>query len=166
MVSEASRLSLDPFSILSDEHALLVRLFARHQEALVNRSWARAARLLENYGKHLQCHIAIEERILLPQCDRLQAPPRWEAKVYRAEHRRIESLLAKNCARLVHARRRGMTATALIALLDEEKTLKHLLEHHHEREEMALFVELRHILPGEVRAQLAGVVNTPQSVLH
>lgn len=159
-------LTPDPFIKLTREHASLDRLFARHQEALVNRSWAQAARLLETYGKHLQRHILIEEQLLLPQCETVGAKPRWKAEVYRVEHRRIELLLGKNRERLAHARRRGMTATVLIALLDAERTLKHLLEHHHEREEMALFAELRHTLPGELRKQLASAVNDPRLMPH
>ena len=155
----SAALNPDPFVRLVREHTSLDRLFARHQEALVNRSWARAARLLESYGGHLRRHIAIEEQVLLPQCEMPGARPRWKAEVYCAEHRRIELLLGKNREQLAHARRRGMTATALIALLDEEKTLKHLVGHHHTREEAALFPELRRGLSGEVRKQLMRVLN-------
>jgi hypothetical protein len=42
----------------------------------------------------------------------------------------------------------------LISLLDEERTLKHLLEYHHEREEKALFGELRAELSGVARSAL------------
>jgi len=150
----SAALNPDPLALLVREHASLERLFARHQEALVNRSWARAARLLESYGRHLQRHIAIEEQLLLPHCQMTGAGLRWKAGVYSAEHRRVELLLGNNRERLAHARRRGMTATALVALLDQEKTLKHLVGHHHEREETALFAELRQVLSGEVRKQL------------
>ena len=156
-------LNPDPFVWLAREHASLNRLFGRHQEALVSRSWVRAMRLLDSYSWHLQRHIAIEEQLLLPQCQNAGAKPRWYADVYCAEHRRIQLLLGKSREGLAHAQPRGMRATALIALLDEEKTLKHLVDHHHEREETALFAELRHVLPGEVHTQLVRARNDAPS---
>jgi hypothetical protein len=68
---------------------------------------------------------------------------RWPPQVYRAEHRRIEQLLARTGERLRREGHLGITAAALIGILDEERTLKRLIEHHHEREETALFSEVR-----------------------
>ncbi|MGH8377933.1 MAG: hemerythrin domain-containing protein [Gammaproteobacteria bacterium] len=146
--------SIDPITALSNEHKDLTHLFARHQEALVTRAWARAARLLDHYGKRLRYHIGLEERYLLPYCAGEKAPGQWQAHVYIAEHRRLEELLKKTSNRLAIARRRGVSPAALIALLDEEKTLKHVAEHHHQREDMALFTSLRESLPEEARAAL------------
>lgn len=143
--------SADPIGLLLDQHEQLEDLFAQHQEALVERRWDEAARALEEYSEHLKCHIELEERHLLPQCAHLQTL-RWSGDVYRAEHRRIELLLHKAAGRLAQARRGGITSRALIALLDHEGTLKHLIEHHHEREEKGLFRELRSELSVEARA--------------
>lgn len=95
----------------------------------------------------------LEEEHLLPHCGRAQAV-RYPANVYRAEHRRIEQLMEKAAERLTNAQRRGITPAVLISLLDEERTLKHLLEHHHEREEKARFGELRAELSGVARSAL------------
>lgn len=127
--------------LLRGQHLSLGDLFACHQEALVDRRWAEAARLLEEYGQRLLEHIDFEERHLLPRCDSA-GHARWPAAVYRAEHRRIEQLLRKAADRLTRARGAAVTSAVLITLLDEERTLKRLLEHHHEREEQALFMEL------------------------
>lgn len=151
-------LSFDPVTTLADEHVALAQLFARHQEALVTRAWARAARLLDHYRKRLQYHIQLEEHYLLPYCVEERAPGRWQAHVYIAEHRRLEELLSKAGKRLAVARRRGVTAAALIALLDEEKTLKHVVEHHYQREEISLFTVLRQSLPEEVRIGLTHIL--------
>lgn len=132
---------------LRGQHFSLGDLFARHQEALVDRRWAEAARLLGEYGQRLLEHIDFEERHLLPRCD-VVGPARWPSAVYRAEHRRIEQLLRKAADRLTHARGSAATSAVLISLLDDERTLKRLLEHHHEREEQALFVELRDATSG------------------
>lgn len=123
------------------QHLALGEMFARHQESLVDRRWAEAAERLVEYERYLRGHIEFEERHLLPHCrvGRL----RWAREVYLAEHRRIEQLLRKAMDGLALARRSEMTAAAIIALLDGEKTLKHVVEHHHEREENGLFAELR-----------------------
>lgn len=144
-------MSADPLDLLLEQHGALADLFARHQEALLDRRWAEAARLLEDYDRRLRCHMRLEEEHLLPHCEHVQAV-RWPTNVYRAEHRRIEQLMKKAAERLTNAQRHGITPAVLISLLDEERTLKHLLEHHHEREEKGLF--------GEVRAELCGTARS------
>jgi len=133
--------SADPVGLLLEQHLAFGDLFARHQEALLDRRLEDAARLLEEYGERLRAHIALEEQDLLPKCGG-NGSSRWPPEVYRAEHRRIEQLLEKARDRLQREARHGITAAALIALLDEERTLKRLVEHHHEREETALFSEV------------------------
>ena len=135
-------------------------MFALHQQALVTRAWARAAHLLEHYQQRLRRHIELEERYLLPYCAETKAPGRWPARVYALEHRRLEELLNKASTRLAIARRRGVQPAALITLLDQEHALKHMLEHHHQREDQALFTELRESLPPEVRAELMQAMQT------
>ncbi len=135
-------LECDPIDLLLEQHQALSDLFARHQEALVDRRWAEAGRLLEEYERNLMRHIRLEEHHLLSRCDTVE-DARWPGAVYRAEHRRIEQLLRKAGDRLNRARACEITPAVLISLLDEERTLKHLVDHHHEREEKALFLELR-----------------------
>lgn len=43
----------------------------------------------------------------------------------------------------------------LIDLLDKERTLKHVVQHHQEREEKGLFTELHERLPLETRMELS-----------
>lgn len=151
-------LSPDPLTLLSQEHAALMRMFALHQAALVTRAWARAAHLLEHYQRRLHRHIELEERFLLPYCADGKTPGRWPARVYALEHRRLEELLDKAATRLAIARRRGVQPAALVALLDQEHTLKHVLEHHQQREDQALFAELRESLPQEICTQLGAAL--------
>lgn len=134
--------TFDPYERLLEQHVAFSDLFARHQEALLDRRFGEAIRLLEEYSERLREHIAVEERDLLPKCAALDAA-RWPPDVYRAEHRRIDQLLVKAGERLRRLGRRGVQAAVLISILDEERTLKRLVEHHHEREETALFREVR-----------------------
>jgi len=136
--------ALDPFDLLLEQHVAFTHLFARHQEALLDRRLDDATRLLEEYAEQLREHIALEERCLLPKCAALDSV-RWPPRVYLAEHRRIEQLLARAGERLRCGMQGGITAAVLISILDEERTLKRLVEHHHEREETALFSEVRGI---------------------
>ncbi|MGH8370592.1 MAG: hemerythrin domain-containing protein [Gammaproteobacteria bacterium] len=139
-------------AVLMEDHVTLATLFARHQEALVARSWARAARLLDHYRKRLEHRILLEEQYLLPYGADKNMPREWQS--YIAEHRRLEDLLNSTCARLATARRRGVTPSALIALLDDEKTLKHALEQHLLREEEEFSPTSQHALPKEVSSEL------------
>lgn len=132
---------MEPVGLLLEQHLAFGDLFARHQEALLDRRIEDATRLLEEYRERLRVHIALEEQAVLPKCGG-NVSSRWPPEVYRAEHRRIEQLLEKARERLRREACHGITAAALIGLLDEERTLKRLVEHHHEREETALFAEV------------------------
>ena len=128
---------------LERQHRVLEELLARHQVALIERRSADATRLFGEYAAGLTRHIEFEERHLLPRCDLLEGP-RWSDTVYRAEHRRIEGLMLGTAERLRRAGPAQISSLMLIALLDAERTFKHPVEHHHTREEQALFAELRH----------------------
>lgn len=147
-------LRFDPIDAFEQEHVALRKMFALHQEALITRAWARAAHLLEHYRKRLRQHIHLEERYLLPYCPPEKTTDQWPARVYLSEHRRAEELLDQAVTRLAQARRRGVKPASLIALLDEEKTLKSLMDHHDDRENMALFRLTRASMPDAAQLEL------------
>ncbi len=152
----------DPFAALTEEHAELTQLFAYHQEALLDRDWVAAARLLGGYRERLYRHMQIEERFVLdPALVRATAHRHWTSELYRAEHRRVRLYLEKVDEWLTRARHDGAPAGMLIGLLDRERTLKHLLEHHHHREEVALFADLRRSLPARLHAALGRALAEP-----
>ena len=156
----------DPFETLCEQHAQLAQMFAYHQEALLDRDWSAAAKLLGSYRERLYRHMEIEERFVLDAAPVPAATPeRWTMQVYRAEHRRITLYLEKLDEWLTRAQADGAPAGMLIGLLDRERTLKHLLEHHHHREEMALFTELRRGLPARARAALGRALAGPAAAL-
>jgi hypothetical protein len=62
-----------PLDLLLEQHGVLADLFASHQEALLDRRWTEAARLLEDYDRRLRGRIRLEEEHLLNAPDgRLQ----------------------------------------------------------------------------------------------
>ena len=126
------------------EHRRLHARLQAHLLDLVAGKFTRARLHLQRWRDALSMHIDIEESRLLPH---LSAEARWPARVYLLEHRRILQLADAHTARLqavaAHpphgARARREMA---LALLDGAHALRHVLEHHHQREEMALAHEL------------------------
>lgn len=89
-------------------------------------------------------HIDIEEKRLLPH---VPDDARWTAQVYRLEHLRIAQLADAYSMRMDAMAERALHSErsrreAVLVLLDAVHSLRHLLEHHHQREEMALANEL------------------------
>lgn len=132
---------IDSIKALATEHQALSRLFALHQEALVEHDWARAARLLDHYRERLHGRIVLEERDLLPYCIDKHIPGCWQ--VYVDEHQALEATLGEAGRLLAAARRRGVSSAALIALLDGEVAAKCVLERHLHQEDVAFLTSLR-----------------------
>ena len=123
-------------AVLTHEHRLLEQLLQRHQRALVDARIEQAAAHWQRYRQALAAHIDQEEAGL----DQLDSDAlRWPLRLYRAEHRRILELADRIADQLARAPRRA-TAVFRIDMLEREKTLKGVLEHHHEREEQDLYL--------------------------
>ena len=132
------------------QHERLEAQLHAHLLDVVGADFEGALRRLQRWRADLAQHIEIENTRLLPH-----VPPgaRWVARVYLVEHDRI-ALLADEYLRTVQAMalqlpedeqaRRG----AVLKLLDAAHALRHVLEHHHEREHQAL----AHELPVELQA--------------
>lgn len=144
MATEAGAAVGEAVNRFTQQHECLdVRLRA-HLLAVAGADFGRAVRHLARWRRSLDRHIAIEETHLLPH---VPEGARWAARVYRLEHRRIEDLAHDYAAKVqaVAARPpqgRRATREAVLALLDGAHSLRHVIEHHHEREQMALAVEL------------------------
>jgi hypothetical protein len=87
-----------------------------------------------------------ENEKLIPALTELGDPGRWPASLYSSEHDKVQELLKKIECRLLSLRDDRLSGKAMrrgiIALLDEQKTLKGVCEHHQEREEVGLLPEL------------------------
>lgn len=139
-----------PAAFFGHQHTLLDAQLHAHLLDVVGADFGSALQHLQRWRASLAQHIDIENTQLLPH-----VPPgaRWAAHVYRVEHERI-ALLADEYLLKVQAvaqqppqdeqARRG----AVLALLDAAHALRHVLEHHHAREEQAL----AHELPIELQA--------------
>ncbi len=120
------------------QHRQLTELFQQHRLTLFAGELGKALQQLQNLRQVQAAHITQEETELLP---RLDTDARWPAKVYLAEHRKLEVMLARLMGELKDLPGKTRDATLILSLLEREMPFKHVLEHHFEREEKALLRE-------------------------
>lgn len=126
------------------QHAALDAQLHAHLLDLVGGDFAAALQRFDAWRSGIAAHIAIENTRLLPH---VPAGARWAARVYLLEHERITLLADEYRERLQAAACAAPTTEqarreAVLALLDAAHALRHVLEHHHAREEQALAQEL------------------------
>lgn len=126
------------------EHARIGTGMQAHLLALVGADFAEALQHFDHWQQELMQHIAIENEQLLPH---LPADARWPARMYELEHERITLLADEYRARLAQVAQQPPSdeparRQTVLDLLDATHALRHLLEHHNQREEMALAQEL------------------------
>lgn len=136
----------DPFQILTAEHAMLRRDFARLLEAVSNGRRADALGLALSLARSLEGHLHDEETVVYPVCERLFGGKAGAASVLRADHAsirdRMETLLA-------HGRRDGSPSRVRVDMLRLE------MDHHFGREERVLFPMASALLSGTESDTLA-----------
>lgn len=135
-------------ALIQEDHSFMEETFALHQEALLEKNLPLAQQLLNLFEQQIRHHILFENNHLLPLHNDCVSAPRWGSHVYEAEHKKIISLLQGIGQQLQNLINTGCTRRDIIELLDQEKTLKGVIEHHEEREESSLLPELE-ICAGE-----------------
>jgi hypothetical protein len=145
-------------TIITRCHQELDELFLLHQEAVILAEFESAIELLGCFEELHQFHMDFENEQLIPALSELGDPGRWPASLYSSEHDKIQELLQKTAGRLLSLRDNGVSDKAMrrgiIALLDEQKTLKGVCEHHQEREEIGLLTELDKLSDTEWRTSI------------
>lgn len=137
---------------LAQQHDWIDGLLLAHQEALVEKRLHAAKVLYACFHRALKQHALAEDQLLL-ELHRQQCPsPKWSTSIYMHEHRKIYDLLDKLGIRVdqlesIHTR-------DVIELLDQQKTLKGVIEHHGEREEKGMMAELEQRLTAQQQDQL------------
>lgn len=132
--------------IIQKQHLEIRELFARHQEALLQGLFDEASTWLEYFNVCQTAHMQIEEKMLLPEFARIERKTKWDVSLYQKEHEKISKLYDNvvqdlNCL-IEQELDESQLRRNIIALLDKEKTLKGLNEHHEDREEEAMLKEL------------------------
>lgn len=125
------------------EHIEIDELLIQHQEALISQDFELAKRRYQAFHTLLREHIAFEDAHLLP-LHQTVAEPRWRTLVYQAEHEKtleLAALMGERLEQVVPIAERPRLRW-ILARLDEQRSLKNLVEHHNEREEAGLLPEL------------------------
>jgi len=127
-------------------HHQLDEVFLLHQESLLQGQLGNAVCILTAYMACHAVHLKFEDDVLLPKYERLLKQGRWDATLYQQEHQKIQDLHIKIETQLNWLKQQTLTPSQIrrniIQLLDREKSFKGLCEHHQEREEASLFIEL------------------------
>ena len=130
---------------LQESHKDLHQWFLMHQECLLLNYDEQAGIALEIFAETLHAHIHFENSYLLSSTQQLEL--RWLPTVYLKEHEKLLQMLGQLIERLksytqLQGRKKRL---ALLEVLDSEQTLLHVMEHHEEREEQDLFVQMLNI---------------------
>ena len=145
--------------LIQQQHLELRELFMRHQEALLQLDFDEALRWLTHFSDCQRSHIQLEERYLFPLFDKIERQSQWDVSLYEKEHSKIEKFLQDSLADVNWLSEQTLSDSDLrrniIALLDKQKTLKGLNEHHEDREETAMLKELEEQLDEQALRLLA-----------
>ena len=130
-------------SALEENHKDIHQWFLMHQECLLLGHGHYAQASLEAFTELLTAHMAFENSHLLASGAETEfGRMRWAASVYLHEHEKILQLVAA-VERLFsrwHAEERSRSRRLLLLeLLERQLTLRHVIEHHEQREEQDLF---------------------------
>lgn len=128
--------------LIQSYHVFIDEFLLLHQEALVAMDFQLADKIWQLFSDLLRSHIEAENTRLFPLAERLCTQARWPVSLYLHEHNKIISLQHEVAARLqtLYAKpsRRGV-----VMMLDYQRSFKNVIEHHEEREEIALLKELQ-----------------------
>ena len=132
------------------EHQEMNELFLQHQEALLEQDWAKAQARYAAFHTLLLSHIALEDSVLVPLHQQL-TKPQWRTLVYTAEHDKVREIAQIMADRIAAPKPEDKQQRLrwIIKLLDDERSLKNLLEHHNEREEKGMLPELQAQAPNK-----------------
>ncbi|MBT7950160.1 MAG: hypothetical protein HN764_00920 [Gammaproteobacteria bacterium] len=138
-------------------HQQLDEIFLLHQEALIQGQLQDASSILKAYNACHTVHMQFEDEVLLPKYASLEEQGKWGATLYQQEHHKIHNLYEKIEQGLLWLMEQSLNSSQLrrniINLLDREKSFKGLCEHHQEREESSLLIELDRQVNNEWREE-------------
>lgn len=153
---------MDAIETLRAQHRALDVLLRTHLDAVIALDFAAALTRLAIWQHAFTLHLHAEDMALIPAPVEVDAP-RWGAQVCDAEHRRLEALVHDYTGRFASAvavlpKGAAQRRNVALAIIDSAHVLRHVIDHHHQREEQALFLELPDA--ALVRAARAGSTET------
>ncbi len=144
-----------PLDDIMAEHLCFQEHLEQHQVHLVEGDREKAALAWERFRRAVLAHIHGEEEVVLPAYVAACTPERGgEPDIFRREHRRLRRMLIELSAWLAAWEGCVCPTTEVILLVEREKTLKDLLEHHDQREDRYLYGALRAAMDGDGQSDL------------
>jgi hypothetical protein len=141
------------YQCISHFHVEIGEILHLHQEALLIQDRALSLSFLRLFKQVLMEHIDLEDTLLLTRHKTLITDPQWATRIYEEEHNKIKTMLKELFVRLNQTPMTNQRRW-IIEILDYEKLLKNVLEHHEEREEQGLLKELDNGLGDEEHREL------------
>ncbi len=147
---------------IDQQHLFLNETFLLHQEALILCRPELSLSIFKEYMAFQISHLTFENDFLLPELSKIK-DARWPHTLYKHEHNKVEQMLSKNLKNITEGCRylehEGASSTStyrrwLIELLEKQKSLKNVLEHHEAREEQGMLMELDNNLAPEAIHEL------------
>ena len=137
---------MNAIETLRAQHRALDVLLRAHLDAVIALDFASALTRLAIWQHAFALHLHAEDMALIPALADV-VTPRWGAQVYDAEHRRLEALVHDYTGRFASAvavlpQGAAQRRNVALAIIDSAHVLRHVIDHHHQREEQALFLEL------------------------
>jgi hypothetical protein len=135
------QLKYNHISDLNDFHDFFDMRFTEHQKSLMNRKLPIAYCQLKDLYTLLLRHLAIEEKILLPEYKKqvVTEPPGGAVRYYIREHRQIKRQMDDFVKKLAVWQATLPAKIELVHLFDTHVKFKELLDHHDARERVFLY---------------------------
>lgn len=148
---------MSSFLKILEVHDRLRIAFFQHQCAVLDRDFAAARSLLDDYESQLLVHMRDEEEALLPIYEREPPAPNGKVEFFLHEHKLMREALVEMRTLLAAAMAAGdadAMAKGMLALLDRQSRYKGLAEHHELREERWLLPALDRLASSEEKRAL------------
>lgn len=130
---------------LEDNHKDLYQWFLLHQECLLIADDEKARQAYKAFDDFLRQHIQFENEYLLSDLASTDfSQLRWQPNVYLKEHDKVLDLLT-NVQVMLHQyfeAKGRIKRLLLLELLEWEGRMRHVIEHHEQREEQDLFLHI------------------------
>jgi len=150
-------------------HEQLSDLLHEHQCTLVTGKAQAARSSLALFADQLEAHLCAEETVLIPLFERhCQPPPAGcSADLLLTEHRKLRRLLGESVQRLADTPSQAdgrWLPSQILDLIEAERSLREVLDHHDQRERAAFFPVLAEALgPARWAEQCARFVRAHES---
>ena len=140
-------------SQLNKQHHLIYDLLVMHQKHLMHGQIEEAKNKIEKLNKFMKQHLQAENEYLLPLYEKYVSPiPAGGAvEFFVHEHHKINRYMDQFAGLSFEPTK---SSTDLVNLFDQYYKFKHLLDHHHTREDTFLFRLLDRVLTEDQKREI------------